>query len=272
MAKSYYYLVASLPDIILDGTKKGLTFVDFIDEIAEQIAPEDLSLLRLLQLPYDNKNCITLLEKSSKDFLPQGMFSREMLEEELKFPELIPAYMQRFIEAVKEEKLPYPECSLEDQLNWLFYEELAAHQNLFIRDWFTFDLNVRNVLAGLNCRKQKDTENFSLSTLIVGRNEVSQSILKSNAPDFSLSNQIPWIDKIVSSSGDDLVTYEKNIDTLRWDMLNELTVFTYFQIETILAFCLKLDMVERWQQLDPETGKERLGRLLEELKTGFTTD
>lgn len=272
MPRSYYYLVAGLPDIILDNTKKGLTLSSFIDDISEQIHEKDVPLLALFRLPFDNKNLINLLEKHEKEFDGRGNFSQDMLEEEIKQPDSLPDYMMTFLEAYKEEKLPFPELSLEDQLNWLFYDEVTGHENPFVKEWFSFDLDLRNVLAGLNCRKMaKNGEaDFSLTKSIVCKNDVTELIHKSNAPDFSLSNQLPWIEKVVAMNTDDLVEFEKNIDTLRWEMLNELTTFTYFQIETVLAFVGKLEMVERWQKLDPETGKEKLEKLLNELKTGNT--
>ena len=104
---------------------------------------------------------------------------------------------------------------------------------------------------------------------IVGRNDVAQTILRSTTPDFSLSAQLPWIERLVGLSRDNLVELEKSIDTLRWEMLNELTVFSYFAVETLLAFCIKLGMVERWQGLDESEGEKRFTALVEELASGF---
>ena len=52
-------------------------------------------------------------------------------------------------------------------------------------------------------------------------------------------------------------------------MLDELTLFSYFHIETILSFCIKLGMVERWQHLQPETGRAMFDRLVQELEHSF---
>ncbi len=276
MPRSYYYLVASLPDIILDTTKKGFSLSTFINDVSEQINPKDSYLLSTLRFPFDNKNLINLIRKYKAKFEESGNFSRDELEQEIKLPDILPQYMKIFLESYKEEKLLFPELSLEDQLNWLFYEEVTNHSNTFIREWFSFDLNLRNVLAGINCRAISKTDEdeknkFSLFNSIICKNDVSELIQKSNAPDFSLANQLPWIENVISLSKENLVEYEKKIDSLRWDMLNEFTTFTYFQIETILAFCIKLKMVERWQKLEPETGKERLSKLLSELKKGYNS-
>lgn len=275
MPRNYYYIVAGLPDLVFDSHKKVVPLVDFIDEISELVTPQHGSFLELFRLAYDNKNLINLLEKRGKEFDVRGNYSKEKIEEEIKFPENLPRYMLHFIEAYKEEKLPYTYLSVDDQLTWLLYDELTAHPNPFLGTWFTFDLNLRNLLAGLNCRKlteeSQDTPgHFTVSKSIIGSNEVADLIRKSRAPDFSLSLDYPWVEKVLSFNMQNLVEFEKSIDTFRWDMLDEMTTFTYFQIETILAFSIKLDIVERWQRLKPEVGKEKLKRLLSELESSYS--
>lgn len=275
MPKNYYYIVASLPDLIFDSPKKVVSLVDFIDEISELVTSQHGSFLEPFRLAFDNKNLINLLEKRGKEFDVRGNYSKEKIEEEIKFPEDLPRYMLHFIEAYKEEKLHYPELSVADQLTWLLYNELTTHQNAFLSTWFTFDLNLRNLLAGLNCRrlteeKQDASGDFSVTKSIIGSNEFTDLIRKSRTPDFSLSLDYPWVEKILSLSRENLVEFEKSIDTLRWDTLDEMTTFAYFQIETILAFCIKLDIVERWQRLKPDVGKEKLKRLLSDIESSYT--
>lgn len=275
MPRSYYYLVAGLPDIILDNTKKGLPLSAVLDEILELVSAGDAVFFTLLRFRYDNTNLVTLLEKTKKEFDIRGNFAQEELAQEIKMPSILPGYMQSFIEAHKEGKYPFPKLSLEDQLSWLYYEYMAAQPNTFIREWFAFDLDLRNVLAGINCRRLEEDQGkggsqFSREQSIICRNDVSEMVLKSNAPDFSLSSRFTWVEKLMSFSQDAVVEYEKSIDLLRWDMLDELTTFSYFQIETLLAFYIKLCMVERWQRLEPDTGKETLDKLLAEFAVGYT--
>lgn len=274
MQRNYYYLVSGLPDIIIDSGKKVPPVKEFISEAAELISTEDAQLLSLLRYPIDNKNLIGILEEKNGPFDPRGNFSLEDLELAVKAPDNLPEYMQTFIESFKEGKTPYPGLSAEDHLTWLFYDEMKQHKNKFISEWFSFDQGLRNVLAGLNCRKiPSDTEEkgspFSLQSVIIGHDDVTELIHKSTAQDFSLGPVFPWAEKILSLPDGNLTEHEKAIDDLRWNVLDELTTFTYFRIETVLAFCIKLDIVERWLRLDPETGKERLEKLTEELVSGF---
>jgi hypothetical protein len=274
MGNSYYFLVAGLPDILLDNTKKAVSFTQFVDDISEQVNPADTSLLKILRFSFDNYNLINLLEKRAKEFDDRGYFTKDELEQEIKLPELTPGYMQLFLENYKEDKMAFPELSIDDQLNWLFYEEMTTHSNEFIRDWFSFDLDLRNIIAGFNCRqimdeKNNNSNNISISNSVICQNDVSELILKSNAPDFSLSNRFPWIEKLESIKEGNLIDYEKNIDTIKWETLNELITFSYFQIETVLAYCIKVEIVERWQAMEAEAGRQKLELLLTELNSGF---
>ncbi|MBD3390400.1 MAG: DUF2764 family protein [Chitinivibrionales bacterium] len=272
--RNYYYLVAGLPDLILDGGKKMLSVGEFVQEASGLLHPDDAALFDMVRYPADNGNLLALLEKRDEEFDARGVFSQEALEDGIKSPDGLPGYMRTYIEAHKEGKLPFPELSAENQLTWLYYDEACAHENAFVREWFAFDRDLRNVISALNCRSAAseglgEERPFLLQRAVIGRNDIAEAILKSNAPDFSLSAQLPWVERVTGLGRDNLVEYEKSIDTLRWDILNDLTTFSYFQIETVLAFTIKLGMVERWQELDEQAGREKFDRLVEELTSGF---
>ncbi|NLG15894.1 MAG: DUF2764 family protein [Fibrobacter sp.] len=275
MASSYYFLVAGLPDISLDEGKNVPSFTDFIAETEEQVTGTDRKLLKLIRLPFDNDNLISILENKT-DFDPKGNFSRDTLTSSIKNPEILPKYMQLFLESYKENRQVFPGLINRDQLNWFFFDEVIANNNAFIKEWFTFELNLRNLVAGINSRKglkhfdELATErDKAVSTMIIGRNDVAELILRSNAPDFGLSSILPWTEKVLAISRGNLLEMEKGLDSLRWEMLNDLTTFSYFGIEKVLAFSIKLAIVERWKVLDPKTGRERLEMLAEELRAGF---
>ncbi|MBN1601713.1 MAG: DUF2764 family protein [Chitinispirillaceae bacterium] len=276
MGQNYYYLVAGLPDLVLDDGKLAVTFDALVQEVGEQIDSSDHELLNLLRYPFDNKNLVSILENNEGRFDTKGSLSREELVEGIKNPDIFPGYMQEFIEAYNEGRAVYPGLVNEDQLTWLFYDEALGNGNQFIAEWFTFERDLRNVIAGINYRKQFEhvealgtDRDKPLNAIVIGRNEVAEAILRSNAPDFGLAGSIPWLDQVLAASKGSSVDFEKAIDTLRWNILNDLTCFSYFSIETILALVVKIVMVERWKSLDPEVGKERLDLLVKELCSGF---
>jgi hypothetical protein len=272
MGASYYYLVAGLPDIVLDEGKGVVPFVEAAEEIAEHLGPVDQELLRFIRYPFDNRNVAGVLSERDTAFDARGNFTAEELEEELKGPSALPGYMVQFLEDRADGREAHAGLTVEDQLHWLFYEEAFASGNAFIREWYTFDCDLRNILTAANLRSRSEQSGEDLRALLaaslVCRTDVSEQILRSSAADFGLGPVCPWADRALQYKRDDLTGSEKATDTFRWEVLDELTTFSYFGVETVLAFCEKLFMVERWLALDPEEGKARLKQLVEEAKAG----
>jgi len=271
MAKSYYYLVAGLPDIFLDDEKTVVDFNEIMEEISGSVTPQDNRILEYIRFPYDNNNVINMLTDAGHAFDTRGKFSEEELAAEIKNPDCIPEYMVTFLEQYRENKEVVAGLSLEDQLTYLFFQDALQCDNSFLRAWFSFDCTLRNVLTAIAYRgMEQEDMSRSLEQLIINCNDAAPLILKSNAPDFSLGAEFPWVEKIIGLSTENQTEREKQIDLLRWDLLNDLTTFSYFQIETIVAFCLKALITQRWQQLDADEGKKRLETLVAELKSGFS--
>jgi len=270
MTRNYYYLTASLPDLVLDGGRRMPSVREFIDEITPQVHPADAALFNLFRYPSDNALLSALIEKREHTPDGRGLFSAEELAAEIKAPDRVPNYMRIFIEAYKEGRLPYPELSIENQIAWLFYDEACANADPFVRQWFAFDRDLRNVCAAYNCRRAAERGRahgaaFRLQRALIGRNDVTEALVRSSAPDFGLASSLPWIERLAGLGRDNPVEFEKGVDAIRWDTLNELTVFSYFSFATILAFTVKLGMVERWQQLDEKEGAEIFEKLVQEL-------
>lgn len=267
MARNYYYLVASLPDLLLDESKGGVSFSETVAELVEHVHPADHGLFRFLRYPFDNTNIINLLDRPDRPFDARGNFSRDDLADALKNPDALPGYAGEFLEARREGKELFPGLGSQDQLAWLFHDAAAAHRSAFIREWFEFECDLRNVMAAVAVREFQE---HPLDKVLLRRNDNAEMIARSTAPDFSVSGALPWVERVLAARREGPVESEMQIDRLRWDMLNDLTTFSYFQVESLLAFCLKLEMVERWQLLVPEEGEARLNALVEELLSGFS--
>ena len=67
----------------------------------------------------------------------------------------------------------------------------------------------------------------------------------------------------------DILARERGIDDLMWDKISSLTTFHYFDIEVILGFVAKLNIVARWFRLDEQTGREMFKKLVDEVRGTF---
>ncbi|MDR3012677.1 MAG: DUF2764 domain-containing protein [Chitinispirillales bacterium] len=276
MARNYYYLVSSLPDLLIDDSKNVPAFRTVVGEVMDELSTEDREFVSAMMRPVDNRNLVNMLEQNSEEFDDRGNYSREELAAAVRMPGDLPEYMQVFMSAHKESRQLFPGLSALDQLTWLFYDAMAESGNDFSRNWFEFDANLRNVAVGINIRKElghiealaTDRDRPAALT-VVGRGDAAEAVLRSTAPDFGLASSLPWVEKVNALSKGGLTDMEKGLDELRWGMLDELSPLDYFQAETVAVFMVKLQIVYRWLKLDPVTGREKLDKLVSELMESF---
>jgi len=265
-SRNYYYLVAGLPDINLEQNKLSVTVGDFKKELQAQLHPDDYELVEKLFLTADNRNVLNMLLKNIQEFDDSGKYTFDELEDEIKEPENLPEYLKTFITHFKSNQPLITDMSWEDQLTTLYYDYATQVSNKFLRTWFGFERDLKNLLSGLTARRHK----MPVENLLIGSSTVTDAIRKSNARDFSLSAEFPFVEKVIQiNENADLLMREKAIDQLRWNYIDELNTFNYFSIEVILGFVFKLMMVERWLKLDKKTGEEMFRRLLSDLENSY---
>lgn len=266
MKRNYYYLVAGLQDLTIDIHKLQYSQQAFREELKNGLHPEDYGLVEKLFLPHDNANLLNLLLKTGKPFQEKGNFSQDRLEENIKEPHDLPSYMMAFITAFKNKEPLMPDMLPENELTTLFFDQMLKLDNDFLRDWFNFELNLRNIVTALLARKYDLPYEFQ----IIGTGETSEIIRKSHARDFGLSAEIDYLEDLSNLvKNDNVQEREKAIDELRWSYLDEVTFFEYFTAEKVLAFIIKLGIAERWLGIDKEVGNEMFRKLLKELQSSY---
>lgn len=265
--KEYFYLVAGLPDILLDESKLKVTAAEVRNDWQEQIDPEDFELVEVLFRKYDNYNLLNLLLKNGKAFDERGNYSLEFLEDQVKEPvSTLPEYLSEFIIDFKADNREGTSKSWENIMEERFFEYLLTIENDFLREWHELILNLGNVLTGLNCRKHK----LSMEPQMVGNNYIVENILRSNARDFGLGQDFPEVDQvIVAWESKNLLEREKALDMIKWLWIDENVFFHYFTIERLLGFLLHLEMVERWMKLDRDEGERLFRELLKKLGNSY---
>lgn len=135
-----------------------------------------------------------------------------------------------------------------ENLNIEFYEKALSNRSPFIREFFRFDLNVRNAKA-----EYLNTE--------LGREPGLDKIEIGGEQEFEEYERTKEI-----LSGKDLLERERGLDSLYWDKAEELVLMDIFDLELILSFLVKLKIIERWLKLDPETGKVLLRKLVDVIR------
>jgi hypothetical protein len=140
-----------------------------------------------------------------------------------------------------------------DKLDEGFYTRALAHRNRFLREWFAFDLDLRNTTVTYLNRQLKRDEDLDLIQL-PGREEAE-------FPEKATAESI--------LHGIDIMKRERNLDDLRWQKIDEITIQDFFDIEAILGFVAKLKIIDRWLQLDPESGRVLFRRMVEDIRSTY---
>jgi hypothetical protein len=148
-----------------------------------------------------------------------------------------------------------------------YYQMLVKSECTFVSRYALFDKTIRNVFAALNGRKYE----LPFEKQLIGNDDTIDMLRKSRSRDFGLSADIDNIDALVALFDiDDLVERELKLDLMRWQFIDELVFFNYFSIERVLAFLLKLMIVDRWLSLDEEKGRALFAQLLRDVQEGFS--
>lgn len=137
-----------------------------------------------------------------------------------------------------------------ENLNEDFYTSMLSHSNDFMREFYRFDLNMRNAKV----RYLNDT---------LGR-AADQDIFMKDSGEFDEAEDVKKI-----LYGSDLLEKERGLDSVIWDKVTELNAFDYFDIDTVLGFIAKLKIIDRWLSLDEETGKEMFRKFVDEIRGTF---
>lgn len=272
----YYCLIAGLPNIALDDSKLPFTITEFRDELEGILTPEDKKLIDLFFLKFDNKNLIVQARFPDRDPDPRGSITYDdfmalftALKEEEKPPknDRVPPYFEEFFKMylAAEGKEDGSKIPWEDRLASLYYSYAMQYKNRFAADWFELNLNINNLLTAITARKY----DLDKADYIVGENEIAQALRTSNARDFGLGDSVeylPTLQRIAEET--DLYVREKKIDQLKWEWLEENTFFKTFDIESVFAYMLKVEMIERWVTLDKATGEKTFRELVGAMKKG----
>ena len=266
--KNYYCLVASLREYTLEADKKGFDAREVIDEIREELNKSDRHALELFYGYYDIENIIGLKAGRSR-FNVLGNFSREELEQQLARPTALPSYMAEVLRAYadpeNEEAVGRVDLSLpiEHNLFTAYYKACAESGCGYLRAWAEFDRTLRNVCAAYAARRSgKDVDN-----VVVGGGVIADALMRSSAADFGLKGEVDYLDEVMAAVADEqnLVEKERKIDRIRWSMSDELAEKDYFNINTILSYLSKLNIVQRWFSLDERVGRAMYDELIASL-------
>ena len=136
-----------------------------------------------------------------------------------------------------------------------FYARAAKSRSAFIREYFLYDRLLRNAkVAWLNKS--------------LGRPE-GQDIMPAPGADTTDEDFEDQARAAEVLAGSDILERERGLDNLLWERIDSLTIMHVFDLDVILGFAAKLQIVNRWLKLDETTGRELFARMVSDMKSQY---
>lgn len=140
----------------------------------------------------------------------------------------------------------------DENLNPHFYRAAFKSKNEFIKRFFALDLVIRNMKVDFISKK-------------LGKESTSQKIEVSNIINPDLSDEQK--DKLIQIfANKNILEKEQMLDKFKWDYISDMNPYGIFSMDVILAFLAKGQLINRWNKLDRNTGKEMFKKLVEEVR------
>ncbi len=263
---NYYCLIAGLPEISPDDKKLSLSVQELRSYLNDYLTKEEIDVINLFFYPNDNAQILRLLQKQEPDSTLQTVFTASQLEDEINDPMFVPSYIKEYLldlnKEDKEKNNRLPEVELSERY-WNF---MLSQKERLVKKYAEFSLNIKNLITAINCRKYQ----IDIEKEVIGNSYFVNQLKTSRAKDFELSDDYPYVDKILALfEKDSTAEREYKIDMLYWEFLDDMTEHKYFTFDNVLAFMLKLMILERWSNMTTEQGKKIFRELLDRFKTEF---
>ena len=266
----YYCLVASLREWTLDSDTKGFDVREILEEIFDELTAKDRKAVELLYAYYDCENIIAMRNNRNRHNNLANL-TAEQLKDVLEnrnyalLPENVAKVVKLYNEADDDERDDdvVLNDNFEHALFEAYYKDLSASKVRFLDKWGEFDRTLRNISAAVAAREAGRT----ISEVTVGGGEIVAQLAQSSAADFGLRGELQYIDAVISAIIEEtnIVEKERKIDSVRWSEAEDIAVNDYFDINYILSYLVKVNIVARWTLLSPEVGREMLNKLIASL-------
>lgn len=244
----YYCLISSLSELSLTSDSRRIDFAAVRGEIAADLSVRDRRAVELLYAYYDVENLLAAMGDSDLPHNELGNLTREQIVAEIAaegsdddpFVSLLPSPIRRSLDLYQgrveaDEDTP-PISDIERALLLDFYRQCEASGVEFLERWAAADRSIRNLAAGAQYAVGELDEDYKEQSWWVAMSEVLSTT--------------------------DFVEREHKMDSLRWDLAEELAQGHYFDIDAVLSYVVCMNILQRWAYLNKDFGRERFAKIV----------
>ena len=131
--------------------------------------------------------------------------------------------------------------------------------NAFMREWFRFEENISALLAAYTAERYK----LELGEYLIGERDLLQQLREHNWLDIQVGPYADLVKEVKGIAEEELLALrEQKIDALKWAELDKVTFSDLFSIDAMIAYFLRLQILERWERLDKVRGEETFRQII----------
>lgn len=248
----YYFLAASLPPIKIGDTPE-ISFGEVLSRLKIGVRKYDLKKTIKLRQLIDLLNIRALLSGQKLDL--RGNLTEKELDECLLVKYGFPAYIFDFLAQFENNAAKLVHFS--GLLARFFIEEIKEAKG-FLKKYFIFEREYRLVMTAIRAKQQGRDFTHVLQFEDLSDPFVVQILAQKDAESYEPPAEYLELKGLFISSGSDPWEQHKVFTEWKFNKIEELGEGKAFSIDFILSYMVRLLLVEDWQALNEEQGKETI--------------
>lgn len=247
MLSQYYFVAAALPPLVL-GVKPEITFEALRDLFFINLDERDLTQVKYLLRLQDLNNIRALWMGLPLD--PRGNFSPKELEEALLVPDLLPPYVQEFLERYE---------SNGDRLRYFgslfasLFQDIERRGKGFLKRYYRFERELRLVMAALRAKEFRRDVAKELQFEDFTDPFVAEILAQKEASEYTPPEEYTEVKGLFQGTRE---PRQLHLQLLAYKLgkIEEMEQGEPFSIDHLLGYAARLLIIESWEGLNREQG------------------
>lgn len=252
--KNYYFVAPSLPPLAL-GEVPEITFEELVARLKLSLSQEDWEKVVVLRLSIDLHNIRALYSKQPLD--SRGNLSEKELDEALLVEDHLPSYVFEFLGQFEKNKEKVRHFF---GLLSRYYAEEIPKRTGFLKQLLIFQRGMRLVLAAIRAKKAKRDILIELQFEDFTDPLAADILAQRDREEYEPPLEFQDLAQKIQSCGEDPWEQYRTVVLYEFEKIEEMTGYPLFSIDWILGYLVRLILVERWNELSEEKGKEIVDR------------
>lgn len=262
MMMSYYYLAASLTPVEF-GDIPELSFLELMEKYYMNLTKHDKKQLEIIRLYFDLENIRQLYTfRSAPIHLdPRGNLSKKDLKQVLEDRNFFPDYVYDFLKQHEANKDIIFNFS---SLIAAYFVNEGEKASGFLKHYLEFERNWRLILTGFRAKKLKRNliKEFAFEDL---KDPVISSILaQKESPYFEAPAGYEELQEMLLTTKDRPMYQYRHLAEFRFRKIRGMAINKPFSLDYLLAYALRVVILEDLHALDEIKGQEILNGILKD--------